>query len=481
MIPEVLARRYNAIPISISGNTMVVAMADPSDILALEAFAVQSHKRIKPMTATAKEIREAIDASYKGYTEIEKQVSSIQSATTVFNDKLAMDAATDTPLVQVLNLIVDEAVKARASDIHIEPQEKRLRIRYRIDGTLQDTMSLPTEIHLPLISRLKILSSLNIADHFHAQDGQFSTESKQRKIDVRVATSPTVYGEMAVLRLLDKSTARRGLAELGFLPESLAKYEKLLKVPYGMMLVSGPTGAGKTTTLYASLGSLDTLGRNVITVEDPAEYRFEDINQIQVNNQGGITFASGLRSILRLDPDVILVGEIRDAETASIAVQAALTGHLMLSSIHANDTTGVIFRLIDLGIEPFLIASAVIGIVAQRMVRRVCPDCQHSVDVPLPEQMSYEKEMKEKRTKFVYATGCKTCAFTGFLGRVGIFEILSMTDTLRRMIINNAPPADIRNEAIKEGLSTMTHDGMLKVKMGLTTPTEIIRTTYAVE
>jgi general secretion pathway protein E len=481
MIPEVLARRYNAIPISISGNTMVVAMADPSDILALEAFAVQSHKRIKPITATSKEIREAIDASYKGYTEIEKQVSSIQSATTEFDDNLAMDAATDTPLVQVLNLIVDEAVKARASDIHIEPQEKRLRIRYRIDGTLQDTMSLPTEIHLPMISRLKILSSLNIADHFHAQDGQFSTESKQRKIDIRVATSPTVYGEMAVLRLLDKSTVRRGLAELGFLPESLAKYEKLLKVPYGMMLVSGPTGAGKTTTLYASLGSLDTLGRNVITVEDPAEYRFEDINQIQVNNQGGITFASGLRSILRLDPDVILVGEIRDAETASIAVQAALTGHLLLSSIHANDTIGVIFRLMDLGVEPFLIASAVIGIVAQRMVRRVCPDCQHSVDAPLPEQLSYEKEMKEKRTKFNYATGCKTCAYTGYLGRVGIFEILAMTDTLRRLIINNAPPADIRDEAIKEGLSTMTHDGMLKVKMGLTTPTEIIHTTYAVE
>jgi general secretion pathway protein E len=286
---------------------------------------------------------------------------------------------------------------------------------------------------------------------------------------------------MAVLRLLDKSTVRRGLAELGFLPESLAKYEKLLKVPYGMMLVSGPTGAGKTTTLYASLGSLDTLGRNVITVEDPAEYRFEDINQIQVNNQGGITFASGLRSILRLDPDVILVGEIRDAETASIAVQAALTGHLLLSSIHANDTVGVIFRLMDLGVEPFLIASAVIGIVAQRMVRRVCPDCQHSVDAPLPEQLSYEKEMKEKRTKFNYATGCKTCAYTGYLGRVGIFEILAMTDTLRRLIINNVPPADIRDEAIKEGLSTMTHDGMLKVKMGLTTPTEIIHTTYAVE
>ena len=456
-------------------------MADPSDILALEAFSVQSRKRIKPIAATQKEIREAIDFSYKGYGEIEKQISNIQASQSSFDDKLALDSAANTPLVQALNLIIDEAVKARASDIHIEPQEKRLRIRYRIDGTLQDMMSLPMDIHLPLISRLKILAELNIADHFHAQDGQFSTEAKQRKIDVRVATSPTVHGEMAVLRLLDKSTATLGLAELGFLPDSREKYEKMLKVPYGMLLVSGPTGAGKTTTLYASLNSLDTLGRNVITVEDPAEYRFEDINQIQVNNQAGITFASGLRSILRLDPDVILVGEIRDAETANIAVQAALTGHLMLSSIHANDTIGVLFRLIDLGVETFLIASGVIGIVAQRMVRRICPDCQQLIEAPLPEQLAYEKEMKEKRTKFLYAAGCKTCAYTGYLGRTGIFEILSMSDTLRRMIIAGVSPADIRDEAIKEGLSTMMHDGMMKVQMGLTTPTEILRTTYSVE
>jgi general secretion pathway protein E len=460
---------------------MVVAMADPNDILALEAFSVQSKKRIKPIAATNKEIREAIDFSYKGYSEIEKQISNIQFSQSAFDDKLAMDAAANTPLVQALNLIIDEAVKARASDIHIEPQEKRLRVRYRIDGTLQDMMSLPMDIHLPLISRLKILAELNIADHFHAQDGQFSTESKQRKIDVRVATSPTVHGEMAVLRLLDKSTATLGLAELGLLPEGLEKYEKMLKVPYGMILISGPTGAGKTTTLYASLNSLDTLGRNVITVEDPAEYRFEDINQIQVNNQAGITFASGLRSILRLDPDVILVGEVRDAETANIAVQAALTGHLMLSSIHANDTIGVLFRLIDLGVEPLLIASAVIGIVAQRMVRRICPDCQQMIEAPLAEQVAYEKEMKEKRTKFLYAAGCKTCAYTGYLGRTGIFEILSMTDTLRRMIISGASPADIREEALKEGLSTMMHDGMQKVQMGLTTPSEILRTTYSVE
>jgi general secretion pathway protein E len=481
LIPEVLARRYNAVPISISGNTMIVAMADPSDILALEAFSVQSKKRIKPIAAGAKEIRETIDFNYKGYGEIEKQVSSISFGAGPMDDKMVLDAAVDTPLVQALQLIIDEAVKARASDIHIEPQEKRLRIRYRIDGTLQDMMSLPMDIHPALISRIKILSNLNIADHFRAQDGQFTTEAKQRKIDIRVATSPTVNGEMSVLRILDKSTATLGLAELGFMTESLAKYEAMLKVPYGMILVSGPTGAGKTTTLYASINSLDTLGRNVVTVEDPAEYRFEDINQIQVNTQAGITFASGLRSILRLDPDVILVGEIRDAETANIAVQAALTGHLMLSSIHANDTVGVLYRLIDLGVEPFLIASALIGVVAQRMVRKMCPDCQQLIEAPVVEQIAYEKEIGEKRTKFLYSTGCKTCAYTGYIGRTGIFEILSVSDSIRRMLINGTNSSDIRTQAIKEGMATMMHDGMQKVKMGKTTPAEILRTTYTVE
>jgi general secretion pathway protein E len=395
--------------------------------------------------------------------------------------KPAFDAAIDAPLVQALKLIIDEAVKARASDIHIEPQEARLRVRYRIDGTLQDMMSLPLDIHSALISRVKILSQLNIADHHRAQDGQFSTEAKGRAIDVRVATSPSVHGEMAVLRLLDKSTATLGLPELGLLPESGEKFERMLKVPYGMILVSGPTGAGKTTTLYAAVISLDTMGRNIVTIEDPAEYRFEDINQIQVNPQAGITFASGLRSILRLDPDVILVGEIRDAETANIAIQAALTGHLMLSSIHANDTVGVLLRLIDLGVEPYLIASSIIGIVAQRMVRRICPDCTQLIDAPLVEQLAYEREMGEKKTQFLYAAGCKSCAYTGYLGRTGIFEILVMSDNIRRMFINGASSADIRAQALKKGMASMMSDGMHKVRAGITTPSEVLRSAYSAE
>ncbi len=481
MIPEVLARRYNAVPITINGKTMEVAMADPTDILALEAFAVKSHMRIKPIAGDAKDIRDAIDFNYKGYGEIEKQISNVALSGDMADEMMALDAAIDAPLAQALNLIIDEAVKARASDIHIEPEESRLRVRYRIDGTLQDMMSLPMDIHAALISRVKILSNMNIADHHRAQDGQFSTNAKGREIDIRVATAPTVHGEMAVLRILDKSTATLGMEELGMLPDCAERYEKMLRVPYGMILVSGPTGAGKTTTLYASVMSLDLMGRNIITIEDPAEYRFADINQIQVNPQAGITFASGLRSILRLDPDVILVGEIRDAETSNIAVQAALTGHMMLSSIHANDTVGVLYRLIDLGVEPFLIASAVIGIVAQRMVRKICPDCIQEIEAPLVEQMAYERELGEKRTKFLYAAGCVTCAYTGYLGRTGIFEIIAMSDTIRRMLVKGLGSADIREQAINEGMETMMHDGMLKVKEGITTPSEILRSAYSVE
>jgi len=479
LIPEVTARRYNVVPLRMSNNTLEVAMADSTDIFALEALSAQSRMRVKPVAASAKEVREAIDFNYKAYGEIEKQISRISISNEASDERIALDAAVNTPLIQALNLIIEESVKARASDVHIEPEEDRLRIRYRIDGTLQDTLSLPLNIHRALISRIKILAEMNIADRHRPQDGQFSTEAKGRQIDIRVATAPTVYGEMADLRLLDKSMAIIGLSELGLLPDSLAKYEALLKIPYGMILVSGPTGAGKTTTLYASISSLDTMERNIITIEDPAEYRFKDINQIQVNLQAGITFASGLKSILRLDPDVIMVGEIRDAETANIAVQAALTGHLMLSSIHASDTAGVISRLLDLKVEPFLIASSVIGVVAQRMVRRICPDCSHLIEAPVVEQMAYEKEIGEKQTKFLYGTGCKSCAYTGYLGRIGIFEILTMSDAIRRMVVKQAGSSDIRAQAVKEGMISMINDGMRKVKAGITTPAEVLRSAYS--
>jgi len=482
LIPEAQARKHAAIPLEVSGNVLHVAIANPSDIIALEALAAQSQMHIVPMKASAAEVQEAIDFNYQSYEEIEKQISSLSLDTEEAEPQVKLDTITDAPVAKALTLIIDEAVKARASDIHLQPQEDKLLVRYRIDGTLHRMLSLPLSTATSLISRIKILAKMNIADHHRPQDGQFSVRTRGgQAIDIRVGTVSTVYGEIAALRLLDKSRAVMTLSDLGFLPRSLATYEEMLKVPYGMLLVSGPTGAGKTTTLYASVNCLDCAGRNIITIEDPVEYRFQDINQIQVNPRAGLTFASGLRSILRLDPDVILVGEIRDAETARIAIQSALTGHLVLSSIHANDAVGVVFRLLDLGIEPFLIASALIGVVAQRMVRRVCPDCAQMTTIPFVEQMSYENEMGEKRAEFLCGKGCKSCSNTGYHGRSGLFEILQVSDEIRMMLLKDAAATELRNQAVKEGMVPLAKDGMLKVKENFTTPAEVLRNAYSAD
>lgn len=478
LVPENLARRYNVVPLMVENNTLRVAMAEPDNILVIEALAARTKKRIEPVPASAADIKEAIDFNYKAFGEIAKQFGSVSVAEVVSPERAAAEVADDSPVARALNLLIEEAIKSRASDIHIEPEADRLRIRYRIDGILHEVTSLPLGAHGPVISRIKILANMNIADPRRPQDGQFSFKALGRDIDVRVATISTVHGEMAVLRLLDKSMAVLSLAQLGFLPESREKFERMLMAPYGMVLLSGPTGAGKTTTLYAAVNSLDRVGRNIITIEDPVEYRFQGINQIQINPRAGLTFASGLRAIVRLDPDVILVGEIRDKETAEIATQSALTGHLVLSSVHANDTVGVLFRLMDLGVEPFLICSAVIGIVAQRMVRRVCPHCARKITVPLVEQIAYYQETGEERSEFDYGAGCKACTYTGYLGRTGIFEILSVSDEIKRLLVSGAPAAEIRAKAIQEGMVTLAKDGMLKAKAGITTPHEVLRNAY---
>lgn len=481
LIPEAVARKYKVVPLSVEGNVLRVAMANSSDILALEALASWSQMRIEPEVATADAVLEAIDFNYKAYDEIEKQVSSITLSDSKNNQKqLTIDTANEAPVAQALTLIIDEAVKARASDIHLQPGDDKLRIRYRIDGALHDMFSLPLITMTPIISRIKILANMNIADHHRPQDGQFSFKAKGRLIDIRVGIVATVYGEMAVLRILDKSRATLSLAELGFLPDSLEKFENMLKVPHGIILVSGPTGAGKTTTLYASVNSLDQVERNIITVEDPVEYRFSEINQIQVNQRAGLTFASGLRSILRLDPDVILIGEIRDAETANIAIQSALTGHLVLSSIHANDAIGVVMRLMDLGVEPFLVSSALIGVVAQRMVRQICPDCARPVKASPEETLIYNDLMGEKRKEFMHGNGCKTCSNSGYRGRTGIFEIFCTSDEIKTLLVKGATANDLRDQAIKEGMVTLLRDGMHKVQKDITTPAEVLRNAYSV-
>jgi len=481
LITEDVARKYNAIPLAVEGDTLRVAMANPSDIFALEALSTRTQMRIQPEIASGEEILEAIDFNYKAYDEIEKQVSNISLPGTSLGETIKLDTTVDAPVAQALKLIIDEAVKARTSDVHLQPAEDKLRVRYRIDGTLHDMFSLPLATATPMISRIKVLANMNIADHHRPQDGQFSIKTNNLVIDIRVATIATVFGEMATLRLLDKRRATLTLKELGFLSMSLGKFENMLKVPYGMILVAGPTGAGKTTTLYASVNTLDRVERNIITIEDPVEYRFKNINQIQVNPRSGITFASGLRSILRLDPDVVLVGEIRDAETANIAVQAALTGHLVLSSIHANDALGVVLRLLDLGVEPFLVSSALIGVVAQRMVRRICPNCAQRTEVPLIEKMSYQKEMGDERNEFLYGKGCNACANSGYRGRTGIFEILAISDELRTLLLREASASELHRQAIKEGMVTLMQDGMLKVKEDITTPSEVLRNAYSVE
>jgi len=481
LITEAMARKYTAIPLAIDGDVLHVALANPSDIFALEALANRSRMRIEPEMANAEEILEAIDFNYKAYDEIEKQISNISAPIRDSGDSVALDTSTEAPVAQALTLIIDEGVKARTSDIHLQPEEDRLRVRYRVDGALKDVFSLPLMTANPLISRIKILANMNIADHHRPQDGQFSLKTKGRLIDIRVATIATVHGEMATLRLLDKSRATLSLSQLGFLNDGMEKYEKMLKVPHGMILVCGPTGAGKTTTLYASLNTLDKIERNIITIEDPVEYRFKNINQIQVNPRAGITFASGLRSILRLDPDVILVGEIRDAETASIAIQSALTGHLVLSSIHANDAIGVIVRLLDLGVEPFLVSSALIGVVAQRMVRCICPHCAEAMEAPLIEQIAYCKEIDEEQSQFLYGKGCKSCGNSGYQGRTGIFEILQISDEIRSILLKGATNAELQDQAIKEGMTTLMKDGMLKVKEDMTTPSEVLRNAFSIE
>jgi len=481
LIPETMARKHLAIPVAIDGNILRVAMANPSDILALEALASWSQMRIEAEAASPDEVIEAIDLNYKDYEEIEKQISNISFANeNKANSQFIVNTENDAPVAQALTLIIDEAVKARASDIHLHPGEDNLKVRFRIDGTLHEMFALPLTTLTQLISRIKILGNMNIADHHRPQDGQFSVKTKGRLIDIRVAIIATVYGEMAVLRLLDKSRASLNLSELGFLPDSLARYERMLKVPYGVILVSGPTGAGKTTTLYASLNSLDQSERNIITVEDPVEYRFSSINQIQVNQRAGITFASGLRSILRLDPDVILIGEIRDAETANIAIQSALTGHLVLSSIHANDAVGVVSRLLDLGVEPFLVSSALIGVVAQRMVRCVCPKCSRPVKASPEENVIYSQEIGEEKNEFYHGSGCKSCANSGYRGRTGIFEILCTSEDLKSLLVKRATAGELRTQAIKDGMVTLLKDGMRKVQKNITTPAEVLRNTYSV-
>jgi general secretion pathway protein E len=479
LIPEEMARKYTLIPLDIVNDSLMIVMADPEDVRTIEDVKAQAKMRVEVALGVRSDIERAIDLNYRSSGAIEKQVSQFTpSSTDKIEDAAALSART--PIAETLDLLIAQAVKDRASDIHIEPQEDRLRIRYRIDGILHDMFSFPLSVHSPLISRVKILSEMDISEQRRPQDGQFSIKIGGNEIDIRAASMETPYGERVTLRILDKSLALFTLAELGFQPDVLKKYRVMLKSPLGMILAGGPTGSGKTTTLYASINELDRNERNIMTIEDPIEYSFMDINQAQVNAKAGMTFASGLRAIMRHDPDVILVGEIRDRDTASAAIQAALTGHLVLSSIHANDAVGVLFRLMDLDAEPASISSTLTGIVSQRMVRRICPNCRVTYQPSKDELLAFNKELGQQSVDFYHGTGCNLCANTGYRGRTGIFEFLIMSETIRKMLRDHAGAIEIKTQAVAEGMVTMRQDGMLKVKEGITSISEVIRSVFSI-
>jgi type II secretory ATPase GspE/PulE/Tfp pilus assembly ATPase PilB-like protein len=477
LVPERLARQHTLIPLNIMGESLVVVMADPDDYNAIGDVFTLTGMKIEVAFANAADIRRSIDIYYRANEEIQEKITEYAPP----GQRGAREYpafAVDTPITKSLDLIIEQAARDRASDIHLEPQGDKLRVRYRIDGVLQDVNSLPLSAHAELASRIKILAEMDVARSRQPQDGQFSVTIGKSNIDIRVATASTIYGERITLRLLDKSLSLFTLPELGLMPELLKKYRSLIKYPFGMILVGGPTGSGKTTTLYTSLNELDHRKRNIMTIEDPVEYQFEDISQSQVDPKAGITFASGLRAMLRQDPDVILVGEIRDKDTAVTAVQAAMTGHLVFSSIHANDAVSMLPRLIDLGVEPSLVATILIANVAQRMVRRICPNCRTSSTPTALEKEIFSREMSHDLTAVYKGTGCHLCANTGYRGRTGIFEMLVISDGIKDLLVKHASFTELRDLALKEGMFTMKHDGLTKVKEGLTTLEEVTQSLF---
>ena len=481
LIPDKLARKYNVLPLEIADSCLVLVMANPENILAYQDAQSVSRMRIKPVMAAAEDIREAINYSYKGCGQIADDVRQVVGTETEKSADRLTTKVNGGPLDRVIETIILDAVRDRASDIHIEPQKDRLRIRYRIDGVLHENQFLPSSIQPMMLSWLKVQAKMDITEQRRPQDGHFNLKAEGQDVDIRMATYSTPFGEMAVLRLLNREFTFIELSKLGFNPKSQGRYENLLKAPFGMILVAGPTGSGKTTTLYASINRIKREACNILTIEDPIEYQFDDVSQGQVNPKAGVTFASGLRTMLRLDPDVIIVGEIRDRETAQMAIEAALTGCLVLSSIHAGDAARVFSRLLYLGVEPYLLASSIVGVVAQRVIRRLCHHCCVAVE-PVPDEASvYEKVMNEVLHSYQRGEGCNFCAKTGYLGRIGLFEVMPVSDAIQQMLVKGASPQQIEAQAITEGMMTMQMDGMTKVKEGITAPSEVLRSIFSVQ
>jgi type IV pilus assembly protein PilB len=488
LIPKDLAQTYKMVAVARLGKRLFVAMADPLNVLALDDLRrVRPNLQIIPLISTE---RAVVDFLNNVQTQASGGIDAILKDVDVSDVELAkekqeeinldqlVESSEEGPVIKLVNLMLVQAIKDRASDIHIEPFEKQLRLRYRVDGTLYDSTAPPKALQSAIASRIKIMSNLDIAERRLPQDGRFRIKLAGREVDLRVSVLPTVHGEKIVMRVLDKGSLGMNLDALGLSPDELQKFKNAIDAPHGMLLMTGPTGSGKTSTLYAVLTQLNTADVNIVTVEDPVEYQMLGVNQVQVKSEIGLTFAGGLRSILRQDPDIVMVGEIRDSETADIAVKAALTGHLVLSTLHTNDAPGAITRMVDMGIEPFLVSSSVLMVCAQRLVRKICPHCKEGITVPedVMTRLGLKKEDLSSNT-FYHGRGCTRCKETGFLGRIAILEVLPITEALREQVLHNTSAKNIKDLALKEGMKTLRMAGLEKAKAGLTSLDEVLRVT----
>lgn len=482
LITEKIARRYELIPIALNGDILTVAMVDPINFFAREDITLITGYQIEPVISLRHEIMTAIDLFYTStvsddiYNELNKDYDLDNYEDEILSDEQA--EINNAPIVKLLNSIIEQAVKLRASDIHIEPFEKVIRVRYRIDGDLIEMLTPSIKVHSAIVTRIKIMAKLNIAEKRVPQDGKVEIDVDGRTVDLRISILATIYGEKVVIRLLDRSGRVHKKEDIGFSEYNGKVFDKLIQNPNGIILMTGPTGSGKTTTLYAALMSINDISKNIITIEDPVEYRMKGINQTQINNKAGVTFAAGLRSILRQDPDVIMVGEIRDGETAEIAVRAAITGHLVFSTVHTNDTASTVARLADMGIEKFLLSSSLVGVVAQRLVKKLCRHCkfEYSTNVSDAELLNVPVG-----TKIYGKKGCSQCNYTGYSGRTAIHEILPITKRIRKCINNGDNADEIKDEAMEEGMITLREDAIRLVLNGTTSMDEMLRITFKVD
>ena len=482
LVPEPLARKYTLIPIFNVADTVTVAMADPLNIFTIDELRNKTNLNIETCFASENEIRNSINQYYSVSEDMGKVIQTLDDETAGLSTeggememKKLETLIEEAPVIKLVNMFFIEAVRQGASDIHIEPEEGFLRVRFRVDGIMHELSTVPRKLQPAVLSRVKILASLDIAERRIPQDGRILIRVGQKPIDLRVSVVPTIHGENIVIRLLDTSQMTLELKDLGLSESNFKTYSKLVRQPYGIILITGPTGSGKTTTLYASLNQINDVGKNIVTIEDPVEYRLPLVRQIQVNPKVDLTFANGLRSVLRQDPDVVMVGEVRDEETARIAIQAALTGHLVFSTIHTNDAAGGITRLTDMGIEPFLISSSVIGLVAQRLVRVLCKDCKAPYKPSREELESLGLTAKDSNLQIYGPAGCHTCRKTGFKGRMAIQEFLVPDDEIRRMAIRRASSEELKQYAVAQGMKTLRDDGLEKVKAGMTSLEEMMR------